>query len=74
MRGVKLDADEREEIRAAIERRESLSAAVRRLGRPASTVCREVARNSGRGRYQAALRRSAGRNASGDDRSSQAFK
>ena len=54
MPGVEFDADEREEIRAAIERGESLTAAARRLGRPASTVCREVARNSDRGRNQAA--------------------
>jgi IS30 family transposase len=54
MAGVALDVDEREEIRVGIDRGESSSEIGRRLGRPASTVCREIARNGGRGRYQAA--------------------
>ena len=47
MPGVELDVDEGEEIRAAIERGESLTAAWR-LGRRASTVCRQVTGHGGR--------------------------
>ena len=54
MAGVWLDVGEREEIRVGLAAGESLREIARRLGRPASTVCREVARNGGRGRYQAA--------------------
>ena len=54
MAGVELDVGEREEIRVGLAAGESLRQIARRLGRCASTVCREVARNGGRGRYQAA--------------------
>lgn len=54
MAGVELDVGEREEIRVGLVAGESLRQIARRLGRSASTVCREVARNGGRGRYQAA--------------------
>ena len=54
MAGVELDVGEREEIRVGLAAGESLRQIAQRLGRSASTVCREVARNGGRGRYQAA--------------------
>ena len=54
MAGVELDVGEREEIRVGLAAGESLRQIARRLGRCASTVCREVARNGGRSRYQAA--------------------
>ena len=53
MAGRRLDDHEREEIRAGIERGESLSVIASGLGRPPSTVCREVARNGGRDAYNA---------------------
>jgi IS30 family transposase len=51
MAGPVLTAREREEIRVGIEVSESLTDIARRLGRAPSTVCREVSRNGGRGRY-----------------------
>jgi IS30 family transposase len=44
---------EREEISRGLAAGESLRVIAGRLGRPASTVSREVARNGGRGRYRA---------------------
>jgi len=44
---------EREEISRGVAAGESLRQIAGRLGRAASTVCREVARNGGRGRYRA---------------------
>jgi IS30 family transposase len=45
---------EREEISRGLATGESLRAIARRLGRSASTVCREVEHNGGRNRYRAA--------------------
>ena len=49
-----LTLDEREEISRGLAAGESLRAIAARLGRSASTVCREVNRNGGRGGYRAA--------------------
>jgi IS30 family transposase len=45
---------EREEISRGLASEESMRTIAARLGRPASTVCREVDRNSGRKNYRAA--------------------
>jgi len=55
MAGVELVEGEREEIRVGLAADESLRQIAWRLGRLASTVCGEVARNGGRGRYQATV-------------------
>ena len=49
-----LSAAEREEISRGLAARQSLQAIARALGRPASTVSREVARHGGRRHYRAA--------------------
>ena len=48
-----LTPDEREEISRGLAAKDSLRAIAARLGRPASTVCREVNRNGGRRNYRA---------------------
>jgi len=48
-----LSLTEREEISRGVAAGESLRQIARRLGRAPSTVCREVTRNGGRGRYRA---------------------
>ena len=50
---ARLSVEEREEIRAGIERRESFTSIAGTLGRSVSTVSREVAANGGRERYRA---------------------
>ena len=51
MPGDVLSAEEREEIRVGIDRGDSLAGVALYLGRPTSTVSREVRRNGGRKRY-----------------------
>lgn len=53
-RAGSLTLSEREEISRGLVRGDSYHAIAERLGRPASTVCREVARNGGRSEYRAA--------------------
>jgi transposase, IS30 family len=53
--GRYLSAREREEIAIGLVRGESYRVIGARIGRPASTVCREVARNGPRGRYRGLL-------------------
>jgi transposase, IS30 family len=48
-----LTSEEREEVRVGLAAGESFAVIARRLGRPTSTVSREVARNGGRDAYQA---------------------
>jgi IS30 family transposase len=48
---ARLSAREREEIRSGLDAGESLRSIARRLGRAASTICREVNANGGRDRY-----------------------
>src|SRR5688572_22688985 len=50
-----LSAAEREEISRGLAAGTSLRAIAARLGRPASTVSREVSRNGGRKRYRAGV-------------------
>jgi IS30 family transposase len=50
-----MGAEEREAIGLAVAREESLAEVARRLGRPTSTVSREVERNGGRARYRASV-------------------
>src|SRR5688500_1269076 len=52
-RGCALTLAEREEISQGLATGESLRAIAARLGRSASTICREVNRNGGRNRYRA---------------------
>lgn len=53
MPGVRLGVEERESIVLGLARQESFAQIGRRLGRPTSTVSREVKRNGGRDRYGA---------------------
>ena len=55
MPGVRLGAEEREAIGLAVAREESFAEVAGRLGRPTSTVSREVHRNGGRGAYRASV-------------------
>jgi IS30 family transposase len=48
-----LSLDDREEIRVGLDAGESFASIGRRLGRPTSTISREVKRNDGRGGYRA---------------------
>jgi len=54
MPGTALSAHEREEIRVGLEANDAFAVIARRLGRPTSTISREVATNGGRHRYRAA--------------------
>ena len=53
--GARLSLEEREEIALGIASGRSLTGIARRVGRPVSTVAREVACNGGRGRYRAVV-------------------
>jgi IS30 family transposase len=48
----RLSLQDREDIAAGVAAGESMRAIARRLGRPASTVSRELARNGGRSKYR----------------------
>jgi len=52
--GRRLSIEEREELSRGLVAKESLRSIAGRLGRPASTLSREVARNGGMARYRAA--------------------
>jgi len=53
MPGVRLGVEERQAIEVGLARGEPCVTLARRLGRPTSTVAREVRRNGGRERYRA---------------------
>jgi IS30 family transposase len=53
--GVRLCPEERESVGLALARDEGFAQIARRLGRPTSTVSREVGRNGGRGGYRATV-------------------
>jgi len=53
MPGVRLGVEERQAIEVGLARGEPCVTLARRLGRPTSTVAREVKRNGGRERYRA---------------------
>jgi transposase, IS30 family len=55
MPGARLSLEEREEIALGIASGRSLTGIARGVGRPVSTVAREVARNGGRRRYRAVV-------------------
>jgi len=55
MPGRRLTRADRRQIAAGLEQGLDYAAIARRLGRPTSTVSREVARNGGPGRYRADL-------------------
>lgn len=52
MPGRRLSLDERTEIRRGVAEGQSLRAIARALGRPVSTIAREVDRNGGRDSYR----------------------
>ncbi len=53
MPGVRLGLEEREAIGLGLAREEPFAEIARRLGRPTSTISREVATSGGRGAYRA---------------------
>lgn len=53
MSGTPITLEDREKISRGLAEEETFTAITERLGRAASTVCREVARNGGSGRYRA---------------------
>jgi IS30 family transposase len=55
MPGARLSLEEREEIALGIASGRSLTGVARSLGRPGSTVAREVEGNGGRPRYRAVV-------------------
>jgi IS30 family transposase len=55
MPGVPLSLEEREDIALGIASGRSLTGIARGVGRPVSTVAREVARSGGPGRYRAVV-------------------